>query len=73
MQQQLAQQPVLFPEGCMNLCQAAGLSLEYGEWHKACQLPDAASTLLHLCRDIQAAEWQQRELLHQQAGLAELT
>ena len=75
LQQQPVQHPALFREDSMNLYQRAGLLLEYGEWHKACQLldaaarrlqahaPDAATPLLHLCRDMQAAELQQRELL----------
>lgn len=74
-QQQPARHPALFREDSMNLYQRASLYLEYGEWHKARKLldaaarrlqahaPDAASTLLHLCRDMQAAERQQRELL----------
>lgn len=74
-QQQSAQHPALYREDSMNLYQRASLYLEYGEWYKACQLldaaarrlhahaPDAATLLLHLCRDMQAAELQQRELL----------
>jgi hypothetical protein len=73
-QQQSAQHPALYREDSMNLYQRASLYLEYGEWHKACQLLDAAAQrlqahapmrppLLHLCRDMQAAELQQRELL----------
>ena len=74
-QQQSAPHPPLYREDSMNLYQRASLYLEYGEWHKARQLldaaaqrlqahaPDAATPLLHLCRDMQAAELHQRELL----------
>ena len=74
-QQQSAQHPALYREDSMSLYQRASLLLEYGEWHKARQLldaaaqrlqahaPDAATPLLHLCRDMQTAELQQRELL----------